>query len=531
MRTAIYVRVSMREQVEGYSLDAQEQACRQLAKDRGYEIVRIYRDEGLSGKTTERPAFQQMMRDAEAGMLDLVLVHKLDRFSRSVVDVLLSLQVLEERHVAFVSVSENFDFASPVGRVTLTMLSAIAEWYLTNLGAETAKGKKARAEAGLWNSDVCFGYAVVYKKDGGDGVPYPDEDNAPGVRLAFESYASGQYSDLAVARLLNEAGYRPQGRGKRALALFSKDSVRDLLQNRFFLAEVQYKGEWFPGQHEPIVSQELFDRCQKVREQRRRKLGTTARNGSRVYALAGIARCARCGWPMRGSSSAKRRYYRDPASDQGRDCRQRQVNAEEAENAVGGYLCRMRLPDDWRDLALGIIKNDMGRGQQTVNERKRIETHLNRLKRLYMMGDLEEREYTLERDRLKAKLAALIPPAMPNLEQAAELLGNLEPIWDGATPDERKQITQMLIEAVYLDAEEGPVVAIEPKAEYRTLFEMADMDDPPCPEGGSGQPMSDAEPAPVAPAVPTVTVWNKGVKCFRELSGAHKLTPNEDCCE
>jgi site-specific DNA recombinase len=509
MRTAIYVRVSMREQVEGYSLDAQEQVCRHLAEERGYQVVHVYRDEGLSGKTTERPAFQAMMRDAEAGKLDAVLVHKLDRFSRSVVDVLLSLQDLEERGVSFVSVTENFDFTTPVGRVTLTVLSAIAEWYLGNLGAETAKGKKARAEAGLWNSDVPFGYAVEYLKDGGDGIPYPDEDSVQGVRLAFESYATGQYSDADIARLLNEAGYRPQGRGNRALALFSKDSVRELLQNRFVLGEVQYKGEWYPGKHEPIIAEELFDRCQKARKRRRRKTGTTARANSRVYALSGLARCARCGWPMRGSASARQRYYRDPAHDQGRDCDQRQVRADEAEDAVGDFLRRMTLPANWQEVVLKLIDREAGRGQDILSDRTRIKRQLERLKRLFVLGDLTEREYTVERNRLEAQLAALIPPLMPDLEQAAELLQNIGPILEAATSEERREFMQILLEAVYLDAEKGPAVAIEPRAEYRALFDMVEIADPPNPEDDPGGGMSHCGPAPVAPAAAGASVHRR----------------------
>jgi len=501
MRVAVYTRVSMREQVEGYSLDAQLQACRQLAQERGYEIVGVYTDEGLSGKTTERPAFQAMMRDAEAGKLDLVLVHKLDRFSRSVVDVLLSLQDLEARRVSFASASEGFDFTTPVGRIMLTMLSAIAEWYLSNLGLETAKGKKARAQAGLWNSDVPFGYTIAYKKDSGDGIPYPDEHNAEGVRLAFESFATGQHSDGGIARLLNEAGYRPHGRGERALPMFSKDSVRDMLRNRFYLGEVQYRGEWYPGVHEPILHAELFDRCQEVRRRRRGKLGTTARANSRVYALAGLAHCARCGWPMRGSSSARFRYYRDPAHDQGRDCDQRQVNADAAEHAIGNYLRQMALPGDWQERALSFVLQEAGRGQDVVRERTRIEGQLERLKRLYVLGDLTEREYAMERDRLQAQRAALVPPTMPNLEQAAGLLQNLQATWDVATPEERRQIVQTLLERVYLDSDKGPAVAIEPKAEYRTLFDVALFNREVRLQGGADGCMSHAAAEPVAPAL------------------------------
>jgi DNA invertase Pin-like site-specific DNA recombinase len=495
MRAAVYTRVSSAElQLDGYSLDAQMKACRKLAAERGWEVVATYTDPGVSARTTERPGFQKMLRDAQAGRFRVAIVHKLDRFSRSVVDILLTLQELEGAGVSLVSATEQFDFTTPIGKVMLTMLGAFAEWYLNNLAQEVAKGKRARAEAGLWNGQVPFGYRVTPKKDGGDGIPYPDEHEAEGVRLAFEKYATGVYSDADVAQVLNEAGYRPRGRGKRALKLFSKDTVTAMLQNRFYLGEVQYKGEWFPGLHEPIIAPELFDRAQKARQKRRSKVGTTARRGSRVYALSGIARCARCGGPMRGwaPSKGRRRYYRDLARDHGRECDQRSVWADQAEDALGDFLRGLVLPQDWQAQVLAVLQERAGRQKDIEGERVRIESHLERLKRLFVLGDMTEREYLAERDRLRARLATLIPPAMPDLSKAADLLSDFAVVWGAATPSERKQIVHTLLDVVYLDADDGPVVAIQPKPEYATLFNLAER------ERGAAMPHDEA--TPVAPA-------------------------------
>jgi len=483
-------------QLGGYSLEAQLAACQKLAQERGWEVVTVYTEEGASAKTTQRPRFRAMMRDARAGRFDVVVVHKLDRFSRSVVDVLTTLRDLEAQGVTLVSATEQFDFTTPMGRVMLTLLAAFAEWYLGNLSAETAKGKKARAEAGLWNSAVPFGYHVDYKKDGGDGIPYPDEYEAQGVHLAFERYATGVYSDSDIARMLNEAGYRPKGRGERALKLFSKDTVTAMLQNRFYLGEVQYKGQWYPGVHEPIITEALFERVQAARRRRRRKVGTTARRGSRVYPLSGIARCARCGGPLRGCSISGKRYYRDPARDQARDCDQRMTRADDAEAALGEFLRRLSLPADWQARVLGLIQERATRGREVVQERARIEGQLERLKRLFVLGDLSEREYQAERDRLRAQLATLTPPAMPDLARAADLLQDFGVIWDAATPQERRQIVHTLLEAVYLDSGEcGPVVAIEPKAEFATLFDLAKE------KSELGYTMSHCDVNPVAPVL------------------------------
>lgn len=507
MRVALYTRVSSEMQLDGYSLDAQRAACERLARERGWDVVATYTDEGISAKTTRRPQFQAMMRAAEAGRFDVVIVHKLDRLSRSVVDLLTTLHDLEALGVALVSASEQFDFTTAMGKVMLTMLAAFAQWYLENLSAETAKGKRARAEAGLWNSAVPFGYHVDYKKDGGDGLATIDENDAEGVRLAFEKYATGQYSDADVARLLNEAGYRPRGRGDRALRLFSKDTVTAMLQNRFYLGEVQYKGQWFEGVHEAILSARLFERAQAARAGRRsQRAHLTARRGSRVYPLTGVAQCARCGGRMRGSY-ASGRYYRDPARDKGRDCDQSMVNAGEAEGALGAFLGRLRLPDDWQARILGQLEQGSDAGD-VAREQARLEGQLERLKRLYVLGDLVESEYRADRDRLRAQLAALAPPELPDLEAAAALLADFGAIWEAATARERRCIVHTLLETVYLDAERGPVVAVEPKAEFAPLFDVIEKADP----TGSAA-MSDREHSPVAPALPTpgFLVLEKGI--------------------
>ncbi|MBL8095448.1 MAG: recombinase family protein [Anaerolineales bacterium] len=150
IRVALYVRVSSVAQViEGFSLEAQDRLCRTFAAQRGWVVVAVYTEPGVSAKDSNRPAFQQMLRDARAGRLKLILSHKLDRFSRSLLDVLIHLNQLEALGVSYVSASEPFDFTTPIGKVQLAILAAFAQWYLDNLSQEIAKGKTARARCRL----------------------------------------------------------------------------------------------------------------------------------------------------------------------------------------------------------------------------------------------------------------------------------------------------------------------------------------------------------------------------------------------
>ncbi len=152
-RAAVYHRVSSEEQVEGYSLDAQQRATQAYCEAHDWEVVREYRDEGKSAWTDDlakRPAFARMIADAEAGRLDVVVVHKLDRFSRNLMVTLETLHRLKASGVGFVSISESMDFTNPIGQVVLATLAAFAEYYSANLSAETKKGKAERKKQGLY---------------------------------------------------------------------------------------------------------------------------------------------------------------------------------------------------------------------------------------------------------------------------------------------------------------------------------------------------------------------------------------------
>src|SRR5215210_7613692 len=191
---AVYVRVSSKEQVEGYGLDAQRRACRDFCATRSYTVVADYADEGVSAHTdnlAKRPAFSRLMADAEAGRFSVIVVHKMDRFARKLRVALECLEQLGRAHVGVVSVSEpNLDFSTPQGFLFLSMLGALAEWYSRNLAVETSKGWAERKRRGLYAGRLPFG-----AMKGANGVPVPDEEsielngrvssNHEGLILAF----------------------------------------------------------------------------------------------------------------------------------------------------------------------------------------------------------------------------------------------------------------------------------------------------------------------------------------------------------
>ena len=229
MRAALYARVSTEEQTEGYSIDAQVRAFNTLVEAKGWTVFKEYVEEGKSARTeniNKRPIFEEIIADALSNKFDVLVVHKLDRFSRNLRITLEYFDKLNSAGCSFLSISEQMDFTTPIGKVLLAMLGAFAQYYSDNLSQETKKGWNERRAQGYYCGQLPFG-AVK----GEDGVPLPNPDTYSGLVMAFELAAQGK-SAREVAIALNAAGYKTSGnQGKHP---FCKDTVSYMLQNRFY---------------------------------------------------------------------------------------------------------------------------------------------------------------------------------------------------------------------------------------------------------------------------------------------------------
>src|SRR5690606_23504565 len=165
-KVAIYARVSTEEQAkEGYSITAQLQTLRQYAQLYNWEVVEEYVDEGISGKSIKgRPAMKRLIDDVEINKFDAVLVWKISRLSRNMLDTLVILDKFEKYDVKFISYSENFDTGTPIGRLVLQIMASIAEMERNTLSENVKLSMKQRALEGQWNGGVVFGYDTVKKE-------------------------------------------------------------------------------------------------------------------------------------------------------------------------------------------------------------------------------------------------------------------------------------------------------------------------------------------------------------------------------
>ncbi len=272
LRCAVYTRKSSEEGLEQEfnSLHAQREACEAyIASQRseGWVLVRDqYDDGGISGGTLERPGLKRLLADVDDGLVDVVVVYKIDRLSRSLMDFSKLIEVFDRNGVTFVSVTQSFNTTTSVGRLTLNILLSFAQ-FEREVTAERIRDKvKASRMKGMWMGGVPpFGYRVENRK------LLVDDDNAAHVRWIFSRFLEiGSCTELA-----REVGRRgiQTSRGNR----IDKKYLYRLLNNRAYIGQAVHKGDSYPGEHDAIIDRAVWDKVHSILTESPRKRAARTR--------------------------------------------------------------------------------------------------------------------------------------------------------------------------------------------------------------------------------------------------------------
>src|SRR5512135_601719 len=271
-RAVIYLRVSTAKQasrdddVEGYSLPAQRDACLRKAEQLGAEVVEEYLDRGESAKTADRREFQRMLTRIRVEQdVDYVIFDKIDRFARNRRDDANLMFELRMSGAQLVSVKENID-ETPAGQLLHAIMAGIAEFYSRNLASEALKGMTQKARVGGTPGRAPIGYLNTRRRVDGREVRtvVVDPERAVLVQWAFEVYASGEWTIRTLTDALGAKGLRALPRGGKLPGPVQRSLVADMLNNRYYLGYLTFNGVEYEGRHQPLVSQSLFDRVQQV---------------------------------------------------------------------------------------------------------------------------------------------------------------------------------------------------------------------------------------------------------------------------
>jgi site-specific DNA recombinase len=264
LRCAIYTRKSSEEGLEQdfNSLHAQREACEAYIRSQQGEGWRLrktaYNDGGLSGATMERPALKQLLADIEEGLVDVVVVYKVDRLTRSLSDFARMVEIFDGHQVSFVAVTQQFNTTTSMGRLTLNVLLSFAQFEREVTGERIRDKIAASKRKGMWMGGlVPLGYEVR------DRQLVMVESEAATVKHIFR-----RYCELGSVRLLKEDLDRDGLRSKLRIARngsrsgeksFSRGALYTLLRNPIYVGEIRHKGARYPGQHHPIVERSIWD--------------------------------------------------------------------------------------------------------------------------------------------------------------------------------------------------------------------------------------------------------------------------------
>ena len=482
-RCAIYTRKSTEEGLEQdfNSLDAQRESGEAYIASQKAEgwvcLPDRYDDGGFTGGNMERPALQRLIADIDAGKIDCVMVYKVDRLSRSLLDFARVMETFERHGVSFVSVTQQFNTSTSMGRLMLNVLLSFAQFEREIISERTRDKIAAARRKGKWSGGPpVLGYDILREPSGSRLVVNPDE--AKRLRHIFELYLEWD-SLLATLRRLDELGWvnkvwttkKGKQRGGRP---FDKSTLFRLLTNVVYLGKVRYRDEVYEGEHEAIVDEDLFRRVQALLRRNRNSGGQYVRNKYGAL-LKGLVHCTACGCAMSHhfttNGNKRYRYYVCVnAQKRGWDkCPSPSLPAAELEQFVVDQIRALGqdgqvITDSIRQAQRQLQVETEGLQEQRKSVERRVKRLTERIQRLAGSGGNGETaagQLADVQDRLRdaEQKATLIDDQTVRVGQRLidedELVGAIEafdPVWDALSPRERERLVHLLVKQVAYDA-------------------------------------------------------------------------------
>jgi site-specific DNA recombinase len=449
VRVALYVRVSTDRQVEeGHSIDAQKDRLMDYVKSQGWEIVDFYIDDGYSAKDLNRPHMQRLLKDASEKKFDVILVYRLDRLVRSVLDLHYILKEIDKHGVMFKSATEMFDTTSAMGRFFITLVGAMAEWERANLGERVTMGMEKNFLKGGFNGGlVPYGYRMEEEQL----IAYEPEMKV--VRQIFNDY-----KEKGLGRIAKDLNWSntPSRSGKP----WTLHTVKYIVENPIYSGRLKWKDIVLDGDHEGILSPEEHDRMLNIKVSRRRG----GNDDIPPYPYSSVLVCNRCGSSLYGATAKRRsgtryRHYRCAGRTNGKDCSLPMMGEDSVEHHLLKELEFMTNEQWKKDIQMqDKPKTDIDRLEKELKEishrkKKWQNAFANEAIQIDELKELmaEERE---KEDMIRQELEQTdhAPDTSLTREEVIEFAKTLVEKWDLLEYEHRKQFIQGLFKEIRVDA-------------------------------------------------------------------------------
>lgn len=294
MKYILYCRKSQEsEDRQLMSLDAQERELKEKASQLGLNVVAIYH-ESMSAKSIGRPVFGKVIQDIQTGKADALLCWKLDRLARNFIDGGLIIDMLQKNDIKSIQTYEK-EYRPSDNVLTLAVELGMANQYSRDLSENVKRGNRQKLTQGGWPCNAPFGYL----NNKVDKTLYADPIHGKHIQMIYEYYSTGLYSFAKLANKLHEVGLRSKSGNK-----VYKGQIQKILNNAFYHGVIEYSGKHYAGRHEPLVTREMFTRCQEVM-----RAGSKPRRQRHIFPLAGLLTCAECGCAITAQKQKGFHYY------------------------------------------------------------------------------------------------------------------------------------------------------------------------------------------------------------------------------
>ena len=483
-RAGIYLRVSTEEQArvgggaEGYSIPYQREATRRKAAELGLPVLEEYPELGYTGTTTRRPEFQRLLRDLESGKISHVIVHKLDRLSRSKKADYAIDMAIENAGAHIVSVAEHVD-DTPAGKLNLQMYRGMAHYYSNNLATEVVKGLTTKLDQGGTPGQAPLGYLNKREIRGSADVRWVevDPERGPLMRWAFEEYATGDWTLSSLADILEAKGLTTRAGPKRPSKTLGIGSLHKLLTNPYFVGIIAYKGVYHQGSQEPLVTMDTWLRVQDVLAAHN---FAGEKDRRHPHYLKGSIWCGGCGMRLvysrnTGKSGGTYEYFFCMGKkDRNNPCPRRYVKLAAVEAGVIDFYSCLQLTQERADKIRIVVREELASSRDTAardiagakQQKQKVERERAKLLEAHYIGAIPLDMLKREMDRLTRELnnaetaeaaAKLsLTDLDQQLERALDIAQHCARLYEVAKPPTRRMMNQGFFSRLYI-AEDGTV--------------------------------------------------------------------------
>ncbi len=493
-----YLRVSTRDQAhrggeaEGFSIPAQRDANKRKAATLGAIVIKEFVDRGASARSANRPELQRMLEYVDEHPVDYVIVHKLDRLARNRADDVEISQALSASKVRLVSTTESID-ETPSGMLLHGIMSSIAEFYSRNLAAEVMKGMTQKARSGGTVSRAPLGYRNQRNVDA-EGrevrTVIIDEERAPFIRLAFELYATGNWTISSLAEHLNARGLTTVPTPRLPSTPIREGLLHKILTNPYYKGKVRFQDATYDGRHEPLIDSMIWQQVQEV-------LATHV-NGERVrkhpHYLKSTVYCGTCKERLlvqisTSATGAKYPYFMCAGRHSKRTrCEQKSVLIYEVEKKITEHYQRITLEPKFRIQVETVIRNGLQEARTEVEaehqslqrEKEKLQRQQGKLMEAHYAGAISVDLLGKEQDRITTALAQIehkltatsahFDVVEKNLQAALDLTEHCGNAYKTAPDHIKKLFNQALFERILVTCDDNSPGGISIRTELREPF-------------------------------------------------------------